>query len=305
MGNSMSNTETLVFDIEKFAVHDGPGIRTVVFMKGCPLHCLWCHNPESQSFRKEVFFNSAKCTFCGQCISSCPKHCHSIGGNKHLFDRKKCMQCGKCAENCLTEALKICGREMSVKEVMKEVLKDKAFYENSGGGLTLSGGEPLAHIDFTFALLEAAKKEKVHTAVETCGFAPWERIEKILPLTDLWLWDIKAAAAKHEELTGVPFEPILANLRKISDSDGQIILRCPLIPEVNDTEDHLISIGQLADSLKGVQQIELEPYHPLGESKSLHLGRSHVFHSEFVTEEKKRFWLDILKKYTTKNLVIY
>ena len=146
---NIKEEKTLIFDIEKFAVHDGPGIRTVVFMKGCPLHCLWCHNPESQSFRQELFFNSAKCVFCGQCVSFCPNHCHIISGDKHLFDREKCIQCGKCAENCFTDALKICGREMSVTEVMKEVLKDKVFYENSGGGLTLSGGEPLAHIEFT------------------------------------------------------------------------------------------------------------------------------------------------------------
>ena len=172
-------------------------------------------------------------------------------------------------------------------------------------GLTLSGGEPLAHIDFTFALLKAAKKEKLHTAVETSGFAPWQRIEKLLPFTDLWLWDIKSIAAKHEELTGVSFEPLLTNLRKVSDSGGMIRLRCPVIPGANDMEEHLISIGQLADSLKGVQQIELESYHSLGESKALHLGRSHIFHSEFVTEENKRFWLDIVKKHTSKNVVIY
>lgn len=302
---NIKEEKTLIFDIEKFAVHDGPGIRTVVFMKGCPLHCLWCHNPESQSFKQELFFNSAKCVFCGKCVSFCPNHCHIISGDKHLFDREKCIQCGKCAENCFTDALKICGREMSVTEVMKEVLKDKVFYENSGGGLTLSGGEPLAHIDFTFALLKAAKKEKLHTAVETSGFAPWQRIEKLLPFTDLWLWDIKSIAAKHEELTGVSFEPLLTNLRKVSDSGGMIRLRCPVIPGANDMEEHLISIGQLADSLKGVQQIELESYHSLGESKALHLGRSQIFHSEFVTEENKRFWLDIVKKHTSKNVVIY
>ncbi|MBR2911307.1 MAG: glycyl-radical enzyme activating protein, partial [Lentisphaeria bacterium] len=211
----MNDIKTLVFDIEKFAVHDGPGIRTVVFMKGCPLHCLWCHNPESQSFEKEIFFNSAQCTFCNRCAAICRAGCHTIAGKQHIFDRTNCLRCGKCAENCPADALKLCGREMSVHEVIEEVLKDKVFYENSGGGITLSGGEPLAHFDFTFELLKAAKENGLHTAVETSGFASPQRIEKILPLVDLWLWDLKAEAAKHEVLTGVPSEPILKNLRKV------------------------------------------------------------------------------------------
>ena len=148
----MNNKKALIFDIEKFAVHDGPGIRTVVFMKGCPLHCVWCHNPESQSFKAELFFNRTKCTNCGNCTAVCPAGSHKLFDGKHDFNREKCTSCGMCADNCPAEALKLSGVEMSVDEVMTEVLKDKIFYQNSGGGITLSGGEPLAHFDFSFAL---------------------------------------------------------------------------------------------------------------------------------------------------------
>ena len=187
----MNRNTAIVFDIEKFAVHDGPGIRTVVFIKGCPLHCRWCHNPESQSFEPELLFDSGKCTMCGKCVSVCPQNCHSITDGKHSFNRADCIQCGKCPESCPAEALKAVGRKMSVSEVMAEVEKDRVFYQNSGGGITLSGGDPLAHFAFSSALLKAAKASGIHTAVETSGFAPWERIDELLPLVDLWLWDIK------------------------------------------------------------------------------------------------------------------
>lgn len=301
----MNNVKTLVFDIEKFAVHDGPGIRTVVFMKGCPLRCLWCHNPESQSFKPELLFNGEKCTLCGRCTVVCPQGCHSILEGKHVFDREKCVTCGLCAEGCAPEALKLCGKEMSAAEVMKEVMKDQVFYENSGGGMTLSGGEPLAHMEFTETLLKAAREKKLHTAIETSGFAPWKEIEKLLPLTDLWLWDVKAAPGDHQRLTGVPFEPILENLRKVSASGAAIILRCPLVPGVNDTEEHLISIADLANTLEGVEGIDLEPYHPMGEGKGVQLGRGTVFHAEFASEADKERWREILKKHTSVNFNIY
>ena len=301
----MNDIKTLVFDIEKFAVHDGPGIRTVVFMKGCPLHCLWCHNPESQSFEREILFNSDQCTLCGRCAAVCRFDCHTIAREKHIFTRTNCIQCGKCAEICPADALKLCGREMSVSDVMEEVLKDKVFYENSGGGITLSGGEPLAHFDFTFELLQAAKENGLHTAVETSGFASWQRIEKLLPLVDLWLWDLKAEAAKHEVLTGGPSEPILENLRKVSDCGGTIVLRCPLIPGVNDSEEHLTAIGKLANTLQGIQQIDLEPYHPLGESKARALGEKHAFHAEFASELHKVLWRDILGRYTAVKINVF
>lgn len=290
--------EAIVFDIEKFAVHDGPGIRTVVFLKGCPLHCLWCHNPESQSFDPEILFDSGKCTLCGGCVFLCPKHCHSITDMKHRFSRSECALCGRCTESCPSEALKLVGRKMSVDEVMNDVLKDLVFYRNSGGGVTLSGGEPLSHFEFTKALLKAAKEAGIHTAVETSGFAPWQRIQELLPLVGLWLWDVKTVPEKHEKLTGVPAEPILENLNQLDRSGASIILRCPLVPGVNDSDAELKHIAALANAHPHVRQIDLEPYHPMGENKGRSLGRENVFHSEFASDADKTRWRETISALT-------
>ena len=290
--------QAIVFDIEKFAVHDGPGIRTVVFIKGCPLHCRWCHNPESQSFEPELLFYAGKCTMCGKCVSVCPQHCHVIADGRHSFSRTACIHCGICAESCPADALKLCGRKMSVDEVMAEVLKDQVFYQNSGGGITLSGGEPLTHFAFSSALLKAAKEAGLQTAVETSGFAPWERIRELLPLVDLWLWDVKAAPEKHEELTGVPWKTIYGNLLKLAGSGAELMLRCPLVPGINDEDMQLIRIAELAERLGGVRRIDLEPYHPLGEGKNLALGRNDAFHSAFASDADKKRWQETIAAHT-------
>ncbi len=249
--------KTLVFDIEKFAVHDGPGIRTVVFLKGCPLRCLWCHNPESQSFERETM----------------------AGVN------------GGPPENV--------GKPMTVEEVMASVRKDKPFYDSSSGGLTISGGEPLAHFEFTRALLAAAKAEGINTAIETSGFAPRERIEELLPLVDLWLWDIKATPVRHKDLTGADAAPILTNLAFIAAHGAAIVLRCPLVPGVNDSNDALAHIAHLAKTTPGVQRIDIEPYHPMGEGKGRRLGRADVFTAPFASDADKARWLDVLRRQTS------
>ena len=278
----MNLEKAVVFDIEKFAVHDGPGIRTVVFLKGCPLRCLWCHTPESQSARAELLYSAEKCLGCGKCAALCPSGCHAVEGGLHRFDRSRCAGCGKCAEVCPPQALKIAGRRMTVDEVMREVLRDRAFYENSGGGLTISGGEPLSHPEFTRSLLEAAKRNKLHTALETCGFAPWEVIAALSGSVDLWLWDVKAVPEHHRELTGIDSDLILENLRKLDAAGASIVLRCPLISGVNDTEADLAHIAAVANSLKHVRRIDVEPYHPLGENKCRQLGRKPGYSGEFV-----------------------
>ena len=295
--------EALVFDIEKFAVHDGPGIRTVVFMKGCPLRCVWCHNPESQSFKKELFFTPEKCIGCGWCVSACPQKCHIITEGRHLFDREKCVACGRCASKCYAEALEAVGKRMSVEEVMKSVLADKLFYDNSNGGITLSGGEPLAHYDFTLELLEASKAAGLHTCIETCGYAAPEKVRTLLPFVDLWLWDVKATPEMHKELTGVEFQPILDNLRMIDEAGAKMWLRCPLVHGVNDSEAHLLQIAELANSLRGCQRIDIEPYHPLGEGKAQRLGRSNVFHAEFTDKSIVKEYEKTLKAHT--NVQVY
>ncbi|MBR6372258.1 MAG: glycyl-radical enzyme activating protein [Victivallales bacterium] len=291
--------EDLIFDIEKFAVHDGPGIRTVVFMKGCPLHCIWCHNPESQSFGQELLYDARKCMSCGRCVQVCQQKCHSIVDGAHIFNRAQCIACGRCASNCPAEALEAVGKSMSINDVMNSVLADKVFYDNSNGGLTLSGGEPLAHFDFTKALLEAAKNAGIHTCIETCGYAAQEKVRALLPCVDLWLWDVKSTPDMHRQLTGVESTLILENLRMIDEAGAKICLRCPLIPGINDSNEHLQQIADLANSLKGCQRIDIEPYHPLGEGKALKLGREMTFHAEQPSASRVMEYYDFLKKRTS------
>ena len=245
----MNEETSLVFDIEKFAVHDGPGIRTVVFLKGCPLRCIWCHNPESQSFEQERMASAD----------------------------------GRSPPETV-------GRSMTVEEVMDQVRKDKAFYDNSGGGLTVSGGEPLAHFEFTRQLLAAAKAEGIHTAVETSGFAPREQLDALLPLVDLWLWDVKAHPSRHKELIGVEASPILDNLAFIALHGAKIILRCPLVPGVNDSDEALRHIRRLSENTPGVIRVDIEPYHPMGEDKNRRLGRTGYFTAPFATDADKARW---------------
>lgn len=281
-----------VFDIKKFAIHDGPGIRTTVFLKGCPLHCLWCHNPESQSFDPELFFLPELCTGCGYCISVCPNGCHQFIDGVHVMAREKCTACGLCASECYAGALELIGRPWTVDDVLAEVLKDKAFYENSGGGMTISGGEPMSQFEFTKTLLTAAKKEGLHNCLDSCGCVPFEKYAELFDVVDLFLWDYKATdSALHRELTGVPNERILENLARIDAAGKPTILRCPLVPGVNADESHLQGLIRTAQKLKNLQQIDLLPYHPLGKSKLERLGRENNQGAmSFVPPEQVEQW---------------
>ena len=265
-----------IFNIQKFSINDGPGIRTTVFYKGCPLNCLWCHNPESKSKKQELLFDAKKCAACMKCAEACPQGCHRQQDGCHVFDRAKCIQCCKCAEVCMFDALEAVGYQKTVSEVLEEVLKDKTFYDCSGGGVTLSGGEPMYQLQFTCELLAELKKHGLHTCMETCGYASAEAFKRVAGLVDIFLFDYKETdSAKHEAYTGVPNERILANLQMLDDMGCKLILRCPIIPTLNDTREHLEGIAVTANSLKNILQIDVEPYHPLGMGKAQNLGKAY------------------------------
>jgi len=273
-----------IFDIQHFSIHDGPGIRTTVFFKGCPLRCLWCHNPEGLERRSEISFNAGKCTYCGNCVTLCPNAAHTIKlpdpqnaentAPVHILDRDKCVACGTCTAKCWSKALEVSGRERELDEIIADVLKDKVFYETSGGGMTISGGEPLAQPDAAIELLRMAKEAGLNTAVETSGYTTEEVIKKAAKYCDLFLLDCKETdPIRHKEYTGVTNEKPLRTLELLNELGAKVVLRCPIIPGLNDREDHYRQIGALADKYEAVTEVNIEPYHPLGVSKSENFGK--------------------------------
>ncbi|MBR7133519.1 MAG: glycyl-radical enzyme activating protein [Clostridia bacterium] len=281
-------------------MNDGPGIRTTVFLKGCPLNCVWCHNPESKKIKPQLLYDARKCVYCGRCAEVCSEDVHIFENGKHIINREKCCCCGKCSEACFSEAIEIAGKEMTVEEVMGEVLRDKLFYDNSGGGLTLSGGEPMLQFEFAYALLKSAKENGLHTCIETCGFAPSEHFSQIVKLVDIFLFDYKLSdEQKHKEYTGVSNELIVKNLKMLDDLGANIILRCPIIPDVNDTPEHFKAIADMANSLSNISEINIEPYHPLGKSKSELLGVEYqIADLSFPQEETVLQWIDSVQSFT-------
>ncbi len=258
-----------VFDVQRFSLHDGPGIRTTVFLKGCPARCLWCHNPESQSFAPEVLVVETRCVSCGTCKAVCPHGAPPPGSGL-------CTACGACVETCPAGARRLAGRETTAAGVVAEVLRDRVFYEESGGGVTFSGGEPLAQSEFLAALLEGCRAAGIHTAVDTCGFAPRERLLALVPLVDLFLFDVKLVDdARHRDLTGLPAAPILENLRALATVHGGVWIRVPVVPGHTDAEDDVAATASLVAGLPGVRQVSLLRYHRTGAAKARRLGREY------------------------------
>lgn len=257
-----------IFDIKRFAVHDGPGIRTTVFFKGCPLRCLWCHNPESMKIQRQIVFFENKCIGCGECFKRCPNKAIEATPQGRKYYRERCTLCGTCVEYCYAEATVMQGKIVSVEEVIEEVKKDMPFYENSGGGVTLSGGEPTMQPEFCIAILQESKKAGMHTALDTSGYTKFDILKEIIKYVDLILYDLKVIdPQKHKEYTGVTNEIIISNLKEVDKIDVPIEIRIPTIPGFTDSEDNLLATCELINSLRNVERIKMLPYHRLGEGK--------------------------------------
>lgn len=267
------NTKGHVFEIERFAIHDGPGIRTVVFMKGCPLSCLWCSNPESQELKPEITQNPSFCIGCGSCIKACPENAISSSDEGITRDITKCTNCGKCAEACYSGALTLVGKTYTVEELVKEISVDEAFYFQSGGGVTFSGGEALMQGEFLYKAAKACRERRYHTCIETTGFASWNTISKAAPFINLFLYDFKHMDnEKHLEYTGQRNEQILENFIKLIKTGADIIARFPVIPGYNDDENNILQMISFLKKNYNKKRIDLLPYHNLGSTKYKSLG---------------------------------
>lgn len=294
----------LIFDIQRFAVHDGHGIRTLVFMKGCPLRCEWCSNPESQKRSPEIIFYEENCIGCGECVKACPFG--ELLKDNWPVDRDQCLACGKCVDVCYPEARKLVGRWMSVREVLDIALRDEVFYRNSGGGVTTGGGEPTYQAEFVAELLKECKEKGVHTAVETCGYASWERLHSIFRFTDLLLFDIKHMDTNtHREKTGVGNEKILINAEKAAKMVNEMIIRFPLIPKYNNSGENIHALGKfIKGKLPQVRRVDILPYHSMGESKSIALGRRYSLSGlEILSKEEIYRAKEILLSYGVQVVV--
>lgn len=289
--------EGKIFNIQKYSIHDGPGIRNTVFMMGCPLSCWWCHNPESQSLKEQLMVFPNRCIGCMACIEACTQGAIKEVNGMVVTDRSKCKNCGDCTLVCYPGAREMSGETMTVEEVAHEVLKDRDFFDESDGGVTFSGGEPLMQADFLIALLQEMKKHHIHTTVDTSGFASRKVIEKVSKYTDLFLYDLKHIdSVKHEKYTGVTNNIILDNIKFLHDIGKEIIIRIPIIPGINNSEEDLKAFRDFIKTLPNIKGVNILPYHKIGEEKYKRLGMNYKMTGvEEPSEEDMDFALQILK----------
>jgi pyruvate formate lyase activating enzyme len=280
-----------VLSIERCSLHDGPGLRTTVFLKGCPLSCLWCHNPESHSFKPELYYFDEKCSGCGGCVAVCRNQ--GLVDGVRTVNHRACSACGQCVSACPRSAFEIKGRQMSAQDVMDEVLKDVRFYEQSGGGLTVSGGEPFSQFEFTLELLRLAKENGIHTCLETSGYALTDSMLAVAPYVDLFLFDFKESDEEnHQKFTGVSCGLIMDNLQALHRAGAKVILRCPIIPACNARDGHFDAIAATANALGNIIEINLMPYHPMGASKAARIGREYPLDDmDFPTDAQVEAWV--------------
>ncbi len=267
-----------IFNIQKFSIDDGPGIRTLVFLKGCPLHCPWCSNPESQAVKAQVMYYLKKCRGCGKCMKICPKNCIMPDEQFGLLtDHSTCIGCGTCVDSCFFNARELLGKDYTEEELMQIILQDYDFYKNSGGGVTFSGGEVMMQPAFLLRMLRCCKEQGIHTAIETCGYAPWESFQDILPYTDLIFYDFKHFDSnKHKQYTGVDNRRIKDNLQRLNLMRANVIVRIPYIPGFN---DGFVTMEKMITELRTMrtEKVEILPYHRIGKDKYVGLGKQYVY----------------------------
>jgi glycyl-radical enzyme activating protein len=298
--SEMDQVKGYIFDIQRYSIHDGPGIRSTIFFKGCPLRCTWCENPESQKQSSQLLYIKHLCRRCHKCVEVCSNQANRVLPDGSLeVDRKLCQACGRCVEICPLEARQIFGKLMSVDEVMDVVKRDALFYRNSGGGVTASGGEPTAQPAFLISLFKECQKLGFHTTLDTCGFVKWEVLKPILEYVNLVLFDIKQTDPEvHQQLTGVNNQLILENAKKIVAAGVPLIVRVPLIPGFNDSEEDIRALAQFALELDGQQEVNLLPYHKFGSEKYDSLGMKYELDNlEPYTEEEIGLHVDLIKSY--------